>query len=63
MKAERAADAILDLINEDYAAAYNSSSDPSMFVNWMLAPFKDSFEAEDFAVVVEDAHLLLAGAA
>ena len=55
--------AILDLINEDYAAAYNSSSDPSMFVNWMLAPFKSSFSADEFAAVVEDAHLLLGGAA
>ena len=63
MNADQAATEILNLINLDYVEAYNSSDDPHTFVNWMLAPFKKHFEAEDFAVVVEDTHLLLGAAA
>ncbi len=63
MNADKAADAILEMISPDYAEAYNSSDDPHTFVNWMLAPFKKHFDAEDFAAVVEDTHVLLGGAA
>ena len=63
MNADKAASAILDMINPDYAEAYNSSDDPHTFVNWMLAPFKKHFDSEDFAAVVEDTHVLLGGAA
>ena len=63
MSADQAATEILGLINKDYIEAYNNSDNPHQFVNWMLAPFKNHFDTEDFAVVVEATHLLLGAAA
>ena len=59
MNGDKAANAILDLISPDYIEAYNNSDDPATFVNWMLAPYKNSFDDDDFAVVVEDTHEIL----
>jgi len=63
MNADQAADAIIDLISPDYIEAYNKSDDPHTFVNWMVAPFKKHFDADDFELVVEDTHMILGGAA
>ena len=59
MNGDQAANAILDLISPDYIEAYNNSDNPSTFINWMLAPYKNSFDDDDFAAVVADAHDIL----
>ncbi|MCP4444899.1 MAG: hypothetical protein GY811_06070 [Myxococcales bacterium] len=59
MTSDQAATAILDLMNKDYIEAYNSSDEPTLFVNWMLAPFRNAFSTKEFSVVVADTHEIL----